>query len=260
MFGWMRGSSGDGVSNFQGFVVHGVTTRSLGEVGRGESYVKRVGNCVSRIVNPIISVRFSGNGRRGVALPHVRSTVRVAHPGKGVLVIRIRRRVKRGAIHAMTVSAASKLGEKVRTVSRNSPVAVPINSRMGKHLVGMAKGPVSKVARLSGGKTLPVRHRPPGFRSLAADHRILCANVGIVSLLRPCSGKNGVNLFKKTNMKGAILVVRLVGGVTGGGGKFSIFTNINRHAHRKGSLLHRVVRSKIVHCNRRFGGDVRTNR
>lgn len=209
----------------------------------------------------MISICFrNGNVSASLLLPDVRSTLAVGHGSNEVLIIRIRRRVNRSAIHAMTVSDASNLRHNVRMVPAKRPVAVPINGRVGNQLVGMMNRTISNVHPLDGRKTFPVRHRPPGFSRLSAIRRILFANVGIVSLLRPCSGNNGVKLFKKTNMNGAILVVRLVGGVTGGRGNFSIFTKINRHAHRNGSLLHRVVRSNMVHCKRRFGGDVRRNR
>ncbi len=227
----------------------------------GRGAVTRIVKRVSRVVNPIISIRFRrSRGRRGAGLPDVRSTLGVGQAGKGFLVMRMRRRVNRSAIEAVTVSDASKLRHNVGIVSAKGPVAVPMNARVEKHIVGIIKRAVSNLRPLSARNTCPVRHRTPGFRSLTAARRILFANVGIVSLLRPCLGKNGVKLFKNTKINGAILVGRLVGGVTGGRGKFSIFTKINRHAHRNGSLLHRVVRSKIVGCNRSFRGDVRRNR
>lgn len=225
----------------------------------GELLVSRVIKRVSRMVKPMMSICFR-KARTRVVLPDVRSTLRVGESGNGELVMRMRRRVNRGAIHAITVSDASNLREKVAIRPLKNPVAVPVNARVGNHLVGMINSSVSNVGRLSHANTCPVRHSPPGFRSLAAMRRILCANVGIVSLLRPCDGNNGVNLFNNTNMNGAILVRRLVGGVTGGRRNFSIFTNMKRHAHRNGSLLERVVRSNIVHCKRRFGGNVRRNR
>lgn len=225
----------------------------------GELLVSRVVKRVSRMVNPIISICFR-NARSSLVLPDVRSTLRVGERGNGGLVMRIRRRVNRGAMHAITVSDASNLRHKVGMFPAKNPVAVPMNRRVGKHLVGMINSSVSKVGRLGHSNTCSVRHSPPGFRSLAAMRRILFAKVGIVSLLRPCSGKNGVNLFNKTKINGAMLVVRLVGGVTGGRGNFSMFTKIKRHAHRNGSLLHRVVRSNMVHCKRTFGRDVRGKR
>lgn len=211
------------------------------------------------MVNPIISICFGFRRKRSIrrTLPGVRSTVAVTHGSKHALIVRIRRRVNRSAMHYITVSDASKLGHKVRIIPAKRPVSVPVKGRVGNHIVGIMNSAVSNVGRLSGASKFPVRHRPPGFRSLTAARRMLFANVGIVSLLRPCLGNNGVNLFNKTNIKGAILVGRLVGGVTGGRGNFSIFTKINRHAHRNGSLLERVVRSNMVHCNSRFLGDVR---
>lgn len=81
-----------------------------------------------------------------------------------------------------------------------------------------------------------VRERPPAFRSRDPMMRVLRANVGIVSLLTPCTGNNGVNLFNNTNMNGAILVRRLVHGVTARRNKCSVFAKIKRHSHRNGSL------------------------
>lgn len=215
---------------------------------------------VSRVVNPIVSMCFSAGNRgpRGI-LPGVRRTLGIGHPSKHSLIVRIRRRVNRSAIHYITVSGASNLRHNLRITIANGPVVVPTKRRVGNHVVGMVKRPVSNVGRLSVGNTCPVRHRTPGFSRLSARGRVLTANVGIVSLLRPCVGNNGVNLFNNTNMNGAILVVRLVGGVTGKRGNCSMFTNMNRHAHRNGSLVQSVLRSNIVGCNRGFHGTVRRN-
>lgn len=183
-------------------------------------------------------------------LPEVCGTlgVRNAGPTKTRISIayRIRRLLNSSRIQTISVDSASNLAHNVRMISAKTPVDIPINATALNHVFGILNRPMSRGNPIGGRAASPVRQTTPGLASLRAGPAIFRANVGIVSLLTPCHRNNGINLFNNTNINGAMLVRRLVGGVTGRRNNISIFNNMNRHAHRKGSLCGRFVRSNIV--------------
>lgn len=202
-----------------------------------------------RMVKPMISINFPL--RRNIPSVHGTLVIRGTTTTKDgrrkrAVILRISLRLKGNIIHTVTVRSASNLRENLAIISANTPVGMPINLNALNHIFGILNRTVSL------GKTIPssfhhrsVREGTPAFSRLDDGFRVLRANVGIVSLLTPCLGNKGVKLFNKTNIKGAILVRRLVRGMTRRRNNVSMFANINRHAHRKGSLCRRVRRSKI---------------
>ncbi len=161
--------------------------------------------------------------------------------------VRIIRRVNNCMIHYIVLKTDRKFYQSVAICTANSPVSIPINRTILNEILGILNRPVS------GNATVPrsyregsVCHPTPSCTSHSSSRRVLRANVGIVSLLTPCDGNKGVNLFNNTNINGAILVRRLVRGVTARRNKCSVFANIKREDHRKGSLFTRVTRDNIL--------------
>lgn len=200
---------------------------------------------VTRVVNPMLSMSFPPNGVPGVCGTLMIGNQSATNRRVGI-AYRMRRLLKGGQIETMTVDTASNLAEKVRMVSAKTPLDIPINKTALKQVFGMLKRPISGLNPMSAHAASPVRESTPTFVRLSAGLSVFRAKVGIMSLLTPCHHKKGVKLFKKTKMNGAMLVVRLVGGVTGTRKNMSMFNKINRHAQRKGSLCVRVGRSNMV--------------
>lgn len=189
------------------------------------------------------------------------STLGIVRTGRH-LILRIRRRVNNNIMHTVIVNDSSNLHHNLAMRGANTPVAIPMNAGALNHVVGILNSTVSRYNRVNTRRRCSVRHRTPDCRRRSGSARLLRANIGMVSLVYPFTGNNGVNLFNNTNMNGAIGVVRLVGGVTLRRSNLSIFTNMNRHAHRNGSFCFRVRRTNImgVRGPRRSGMTVICNR